>query len=89
MKKVIIGKKSVEVYLEDLNPADIIGIETTLGSRFFLSKTALGVEWIGESNIASSVKPQYEYFTDSFNSVPNVFVFETYKELFKWLQGCQ
>ena len=56
MKKVILQQKTNEIYLSDLKPDTILGATTALGNKFFLSKAALGYEWVGETNICSSSK---------------------------------
>ena len=85
MKKVILEEKSSEVYLSDLMATSIIGMETSHGNKFVLSKTNSGFECVGNNNLSSSGKTNYKSFKDALEGFENVFVFETTKELFKWM----
>jgi hypothetical protein len=87
MKKVIIGKKLECVYIEDLKCHDIIGVKSSLGNKFFLSKRESSFQWVGEMNIASSSKGQYSSLESALAPYHDVFLFDSHSELFEWLQA--
>jgi hypothetical protein len=85
MKKVILQAKISEVYLDDLVTGDFIGTQTESGLKFMLSATKDGYEFISERNLTSSSKGSYGTFKSSVAYCENLFVFESAKELFKWM----
>ena len=85
MKKVILEVKSSEVYLDDLNDENFIGMQTLHGSKFILSARSDGYEFIGEKNLISRGKSSYRNFNEAIAGCHSLFVFESAKELFKWM----
>ena len=85
MKKVILEEKKIEVYLNDLTSSSIVGLESSSGNRFALCKTNAGYEYVGEANFLSAGKCSYLNLENALKSKGDLFVFETTKELFKWM----
>jgi hypothetical protein len=86
MRKVILEEKKSEVYLSDLNEGSIVGVRTNLGGKFALSKTRSGYEFIGNGNLLTGSKTQYESLNKALIEMnQDVFIFDTSKDLFKWM----
>jgi hypothetical protein len=85
MKKVISEEKRSEVYLSDLTSLSIVGLENGSGDRFALCSTDVGYEFIGLNTIYSTRRLKYSSLKEALVNRENLFVFETTKELFKWM----
>lgn len=87
MKKVIFKKRTEEVYLSDLNDDSIIGIQWKTGVKTFVVNSNDGFVGCGKlSTLGSWEKDsKKEYVKTAIEQKPEIFVFETEKELFKWL----
>ena len=85
MKKVILQEKSSRVYLKDLSQKDIIGMQNGCGIKYILLQTIKGYEYISDENILSGSRIQYTNLYAALENCHSLFVFDTSKELFKWM----
>ena len=85
MKKVILQEKRNEVYLDDLKDEDFIGMQTKGGNKFILSARKHRYEFIGGVNLMYGGKIHYSNFKSAITDKYSLFLFDTAKELFKWM----
>ena len=85
MRKVISEVKTSDVYLSDLTGADVLGLQSSGGNKFVLSKTSNGFEFVGNNNLQSCSKTQYKTLKEAVDSNGDIFIFDSTRELFKWM----
>lgn len=91
MKKLILcdrPKTDTPIYLDEINEKSIIGFCNSCDDKFFLTITKEYFVAIGSNNFITDSKQRLTTFDDVLSFVKNkekVFVFNTPKELFKWL----
>lgn len=89
MKKVIIKQEEEKVYLSDLNSRSLVGLEFNQGVKaFLLHSCEKGFYCINNTDFSELESKVFEVtikgYVEDMN-VKNLFVFETHKELFKWM----
>lgn len=89
MKKVIIKQEEEKVYLSDLDSSSLVGLEFNQGLKaFLLYSCEKGFYCVNNTDFS---KLESKIFEDTIKDfvetckVQEVFVFETHKELFKWM----
>lgn len=89
MKKVIIKQEEEKVYLSDLDSSSLVGLELNQGLKaFLLYSCEKGFYCVNNTDFSKLESKVFEYTIKGCiekMNVKNVFVFETHKELFKWM----
>lgn len=89
MKKVIIKQEEEKVYLSDLDSSSLVGLEFNQGVKaFLLYSCKKGFYCINNTDFSELESKDFEDTIKGYieeMNVKNVFVFETHKELFKWM----
>jgi hypothetical protein len=87
MKKVILELQPEEekVYFKDLTRRDLIGMQNKAGVKFILYAREDGYDFIGDNNLIIGSEVQYNTFNEAIDNCHSLFVFDTTKELFKWM----
>jgi hypothetical protein len=90
MKKVILEEKKSDVYLSDLNEGSNIGIHWSSGEKGFIlhsrEKGFYSYGSISKFDLEDKVfEPTIKKYINNNKGITEVFVFDTAKDLFKWM----
>lgn len=87
MKKVVFNSNPSTINFEEINNDSLVGILWNTGRRAMIAKSSKGFIGISDDNIYSAwdEPSKVKYIERARERGCQVFVFENYSELFKWM----